>query len=190
MHTKILTAFGLDLVHMAVDIPELDGPETKGLLRTRWFPLVISELALFRCIILLAASNVASLRYTPDAGYRVLQLKANAIRAINGAFSSTGSGSFEGIGDAVIGAVAKMASFEAMHGDRESFCVHMNGVRNMVRMRGGLGSLGLGGLLRRIIVWVDINSSFLLGVPRFFPGESFEDGGEFMEPNPERFIAA
>ncbi|KAF4342041.1 fungal specific transcription factor factor domain protein [Fusarium beomiforme] len=30
------------LVHMAVDIPELDQPGNKGLLRTSWFPLAIS----------------------------------------------------------------------------------------------------------------------------------------------------
>jgi hypothetical protein len=50
---------------MAVDIPELDLPGNHGLLRTTWFPLVMTELALFSIIILLAASHYASLQGDP-----------------------------------------------------------------------------------------------------------------------------
>lgn len=171
---------------MAVDIPELDGPRDRGLLRTSWFPLCNSNLALFQAILLLSASNSASLGHTTDAGCRVLALKAQAIRSINTAFSQDALRTT----DALIGAVAKMASYEAMQGDRESYLVHMQGVRRMVTMRGGLRYLGLGGLLRRIVVWIDLNSGFLLNTPRFFPGEGFADGDDWLEPNPERFVAA
>jgi hypothetical protein len=170
---------------MAVDIPELDQPGKKGLLRTRWFPLVITEPCSFYAILLLSASNVAALQHHEKAAYDVLQLKAHAIASINEAFSS---GDKARTSDAVIGAVVKMASYEAMQGDVESYRVHMAGVKRMVDLRGGLTSLGLGGLLRRIVIWVDLNSAFLLNLPRVFPGENFAEDQD-DEPNPERFIA-
>ncbi|KAI5459660.1 hypothetical protein BGZ63DRAFT_388459 [Mariannaea sp. PMI_226] len=172
------------LVHMAVDIPELDQPGNKGLLRSSWFPLVMSDAATFQTILLLSASNSVSNNRVPDTGYEILQLKSDAITFINAAFSNEQ----RRISDAVIGAVAKMASFEAMHGSVESYQLHMRGLQRMVSIRGGLSALGLGGLLRRIVVWIDLNSSFLLKTPRFFPRESFAEEGE-PEPSPQSFLA-
>ena len=174
-----------DLIHMAVDIPELDQPGNKGLLRTKWFPLVISDIAAFQTVLLLSASNSASVNHMPDAGCELLQMKLEAITSINNAFSNQE----KRFSDAVIGAVAKMASFEAMHGNVDSYRVHMQGLYQMVMTRGGLDALGLGGLLRRIILWIDLNSSFLLNAPRYFPGEFFDQKEEISEPNPERFLA-
>jgi hypothetical protein len=173
-------------MHMAVDIPELDQPNHKGLLRTSWFPLVITESSSFYAILLLSASNVAALRHDSSSAYNVLQLKASAIGSINNAFAS---GISTRTSDAMIGAVAKMASYEAMQGDLESYRVHMTGVKRMVDLRGGLDCLGLDGLLRRIIIWIDLNSGFLIQEPRFFPGERFALDDADVEPNPERFVA-
>ena len=66
----------------------------------------------------------------------------------------------------------------------------MRGLRRMVELRGGIDALGLGGLLRRIIVWIDLNSSFLLQCGRYFPGCTFTGrADEATEPNPARFVA-
>jgi hypothetical protein len=67
----------------------------------------------------------------------------------------------------------------------------MEGLCRMVDMRGGLAALGLGGLLRRIIVWIDLNSSFLLDLPRYFPSHHFADQDEIKveQPNPQGFLA-
>ncbi|KAG5995366.1 hypothetical protein E4U54_002872 [Claviceps lovelessii] len=90
-----------------------------------------------------------------------------------------------------------MASFEAMHGDVASCRMHMDGQERMLAARGGLERLGLGGLLRRMIVRIDLNASFLLDLPRYFPGTTFTDEQrkqapgvvEMLESDPERFIA-
>ncbi|KAL2109039.1 hypothetical protein VUR80DRAFT_3045 [Thermomyces stellatus] len=182
---------------MAVDIPELDQKDDSGLLRKKWFPLVISEPATFLIVLLLAASNYsvvntdAAARITPH----LVHMKYDAIRAINDAFSLEQ----RRLSDALIGAVAKMASFEAMYGDVETYHVHMAGLQKMVAIRGGLDALGLNGLLRRIIVWIDLNSSLLLGTPRFFPNASFTCDfharervhmeESLLKGNLERFIA-
>lgn len=199
----------LDIVHMAQDIPELDQPGNQGLLRTKWFPLVMSEAATFQVVLLLAASNMVSVKGVAGAGCQILQLKADAINTITKSFvgDNDGGGSSNDsnnnnkkkeesqVSDAMVGAVAKMASFEAMHGNLESYHVHMQGLHRMVSVRGGLMTLGLEGLLRRIIVWIDLNSSFLLNIPRYFPGEMFsleesEVSDVEPEPNPARFTAA
>lgn len=169
---------------MAVDIPELDQPGNKGLLRTSWFPLVLSDEAPFQTILLLSAANKSSVSGVSIPPNYILQLRLQAISSINALMATHDETS-----DALIGAVAKMASFEAMHGGVESYRIHMQGLYDMVEQRRGLDSLGLNGLLRRIIIWIDINSSFLLQIPRWFPDEYFAERGGSIEPNPERFIA-
>lgn len=170
---------------MAVDIPELDQPGNKGLLRSRWFPLVLSDAAVFQPILLLSASNAASVHRKIDKECRTLTLKFDAIQSIN----QTIVAKHTHVSDAIIGAVAKMASYEAMYGNVMSYRMHMEGLKRMVEIRGGLESLGLGGLLRRIVVWIDLNSSFLLNIPRVFPGYQFVGEPEMSQPNPERFVA-
>ena len=69
---------------MAVDIPELDQPGNKGLLRTSWFPLVMTNRALFLVIMLLAASHYASVS-EHAAGMKIdlLNLRCKAVQAIH-----------------------------------------------------------------------------------------------------------
>lgn len=174
---------------MARDIPELDQPGNKGLLRSRWFPLVLSDNAPFQVVMLLAAANYASVNNISTLGCHILRMKHDAITAINNTFHDDRKLT----SDCLIGAVAKMASFEAMHGDVQSYQMHMDGLVRMLELRGGLDSLGLGGLLRRMVVWIDLNASFLLNIPRYFPGTTFTGVEEpvvveVLEPNPERFI--
>jgi len=165
---------------MAIDMPELDEPEKPGLLRSRWFPMVMTEAATFQVIILLAASHFALLRPSANYGPNLLILKSRAISAVRNALASAGPS------DQLIGAVAKMASYEAMFGDQESFVNHMGGLMKMVEMRGGLSSLGLDGMLARMCVWIDCNSAMLHNTPIHFtlvPEELI------MDVNPSGFLA-
>lgn len=168
---------------MATDMPELDEPEQPGLLRKRWFPLVMSEAATFQVIVLLSASNYASLRYPHGDGPDLLLLKCRAISSINKALKAADSPT----NDELIGAVAKMASYEAMFGDVPTYEMHMAGLVKMVQLRGGLEALGLGGLLARICVWIDRNSAFLNRSPIHFVSVSDELSAQV---NPGGFLAA
>ena len=228
-----------DVVHMAVDISELDGPGHKGLLRSRWFPLVLSDPSIFAVILLLSAANYVSNAYPASYPFPSSSSSSSGSSASSSSSSSpptSGSGSIGSdddtdapitiyqttfpsraairqhllhmkhvaitsvnaatrdprrcLSDEVVGAVAKLASFEAMHGDEPTYHAHMRGLRRMVELRGGIDALGLGGLLRRIIVWIDLNSSFLLQCGRYFPGCTFTGrADEATEPNPARFVA-
>ncbi|GAD98719.1 conserved hypothetical protein [Paecilomyces variotii No. 5] len=176
----------LDLISMAVDIPELDQPGNHGLLRTRWFPLVMTEPAPFLVILLIAASNYASLHGGCDMKADLLQLRCEAIRTINEALRDQK----RALTDPVIGAVAKMASYEAMFGSLDTYNTHMTGLVRMVDLRGGLSLLGLDGLLRRICIWIDRNSAFLNGSSLYFPDDTFVPGEPLPGPNPGHFLGA
>ncbi|KAL4782254.1 hypothetical protein BJX76DRAFT_297592 [Aspergillus varians] len=175
------------LMSMAVDIPELDQPGNRGLLRTDWFPLVMSEPSLFLVIVLIAASNYASVQ-TDSANMKLhlLGLRCEAVQAVNNSLVHHPSD----VSDALIGAIAKMASYEAMYGNLDNYAVHMQGLQRAVELRGGLFSLGLGGLLRRIVIWIDRNGAFLNGSTLYFPGESFAPGQPLPGPNPGHFLGA
>jgi Fungal specific transcription factor domain len=176
----------VDIVSMAVDIPELDEPTQPGLLRSRWFPLAVSDRALFLVIILLAASHYVSCYKRNDLRLDLLQLRYEAIHSINQALQvETHNQDNNTLNDAIIGAVAKMASYEAMFGTLGGYNTHMHGLLQMVALRGGLVSLGLNGLLRRMVIWIDRNAAFLHGLREaelYFPHD------ELSPPNPARFL--
>ncbi|KAL4920582.1 hypothetical protein BDW62DRAFT_198884 [Aspergillus aurantiobrunneus] len=174
------------LMSMAVDIPELDQPGNRGLLRTDWFPLTMSEPSLFLVIMLLAASHHASVQTgSTEMKMQLLSLRCEAIQAVNRSLERESSG----VSDALIGAIAKMASYEAMYGNRCNYKIHMQGLQRAVELRGGLFALGLGGLLRRIVIWIDRNGSFLTGSALYFPDEAFAPGQPLPLPNPGHFLA-
>lgn len=171
---------------MAVDIPELDQPGNKGLLRTSWFPLVMTDPALFMVITLLSASHYASIQSQPgQMKLDLLSLRCETVQAINNTLASRRP---EEMSDALVGAIAKMASYEAMFGSMENFNIHMQGLKKAIDLRGGLMSLGLNGLLRRIVVWIDRNSAFLHGSRLHFPGIGFVPGESLPDPNPGHFL--
>jgi hypothetical protein len=83
-----------------------------------------------------------------------------------------------GITDQLIAAVVQMAAYEALFGDSVICHTHMRGLSRMVNMRGGLSTLGLDGLLERLVLWVDANISHLIGSRLYF------DKGTFPLPVP------
>lgn len=170
---------------MAVDIPELDLPGHHGLLRTAWFPLVMTEPALFSVIILLAASHYASLQSDPgNMRINLLSLRYEAVASINRILDVQRPGTTH---DALIGAIAKMASYEAMFGSLENYDIHMQGLARAISLRGGLTSLGLNGLLHRIVIWIDRNAAFLHGSAIYFPAGTML-GQIPSDPNPGQFL--
>ncbi|MCJ1403316.1 hypothetical protein MMC11_006539 [Xylographa trunciseda] len=57
--------------------------------------------------------------------------------------------------DATIAAVACLASGENSFGTPKSANVHMSGLEEMIRLRGGLQNLGMQGLLNKLVIWAD-----------------------------------
>jgi hypothetical protein len=168
---------------MAVDMPDLD-QSNRGSMRTMVFPLALSESSMFLAVVLLASCHYSAVSRNVGVT-NLLRLKQEALESINQALPC-GKPS-----DALIGSVAKMASYEAMYGGSiQVYQAHMAGLERMIEMRGGLSSLGLGGLLRRLILWIDLNSSYLLKLPLHFPDEIFAESQPTILPDLGHFVGA
>ena len=170
---------------MAVDIPELDHPGKKGSLRSKWFPMVITEAATFNVVILIAASHYAATHSIYGSAEILYRLKQDALWAIKRALQDAAVE----VTDQLIGAVAKMASYEAMFGTEAQYHIHMTGLVKMIDLRGGLESLlALDGLLARMCLWIDLNSAFLLGTKLYFSHAKSLPGHSIPAPNPGHFL--
>jgi len=146
--------------NVAVDIPDIDGPNAKGLLRRVWFPLCMTEAATMYAVLLMAASHYCAINPSQAALFDLVYLKGRALAAIQAALLKPD----RAVTDALIGAVAKMAAYEAIFGDSQVFAAHMRGLQTMLELRGGLSSLGLNGLLERMVVWINLNASHITGL--------------------------
>lgn len=134
--------------------------------------------------VLLAAGTHYGNSYGPHSHpIDLLQLRGMAIRAINNALEDP----TRATSDQLIAAVAKMASYEALYGDRQVFNTHMTGLTRMVTLRGGLPALGLGGLLERILLWIDSNASQIAGTRVYFDRKAFPSRAVHPRPDPRRF---
>lgn len=147
------------LVNIAVDIPNIDSLTERGLLRKQWFPLCMTEPAVFYAVMLMAASHFAIMNVAMAQSINLMLLKGRAIQAINHALQDP----VRSTSDSVIGAVMKMAAYEAIFGDTVAYKAHMSGLQKMILLRGGLPTLGMNGLLERMVLWIDCNASQLLG---------------------------
>ena len=169
--------------NVAVEIPDLDSPNHKGLLRRRWFPLAMSEPSTMYAVLLMAASHYCAVNPHSANLIDLLYLKSRALTEINIALRDPKRAT----SDAVIGAVMKMAAYEAVFGDSSVFSAHMQGLSMMLNMRGGLGTLGLDGLLERMVVWIDLSAHFVCGLSKLFGNEAFPTVVKFEAPDPYHF---
>jgi len=169
--------------NVAVEIPDLDSPNHKGLLRRRWFPLAMEEPSTMYAVLLMAASHYCAVNPHSANLIDLLYLKSRALTEINAALRDPKRAT----SDAVIGAVMKMAAYEAVFGDSAVFSAHMRGLSLILNMRGGLGTLGLDGLLERMVVWIDLNAHFVCGLSKMFGNEAFPTVVEFEAPDPYHF---
>ncbi|KAL8967172.1 MAG: hypothetical protein Q9183_003038 [Haloplaca sp. 2 TL-2023] len=175
------------LEEMAVDIPELDHPGNKGALRSIWFPMVIADQAVLDVVVLTAATHYVMVNRTTCEAKTLYKLKEEAISSINRSLQKPDPV----VTDQLIGAVAKMAAYEAgFAGDELQYHVHMRGLMKMVELRGGLESLGLNGLLARMLLWIDLNAAFLLKTKLYFSHVDALPGHTVPPPNPGHFLGS
>lgn len=108
----------------------------------------------------------------------ILELKGMTISAINEALPDAA----RGLSDQVIFAVAEMAAYEAFFGDVSVSATHLNGLTRMVRLRGGLSSLGVNGILERMLLSLDANVAYFTRTSHRFD-DSFSPSMPHPPPN-------
>lgn len=169
--------------NVAVEIADIDGPSAKGLLRRVWFPMCMTSAAAMYAVLLMAASHYCIMNPHQASRIDLLALKARALSEINVELRKPDVS----INDGVVGAVAKMAAYEAIFGDSDTFSAHMRGLQMMLKVRGGLSTLGLNGLLERMVVWIDLNACHLTGKAVHFGNEDYPTIVSFAAPDPYHF---
>ncbi|KXJ88326.1 hypothetical protein Micbo1qcDRAFT_214983 [Microdochium bolleyi] len=95
------------------------------------------------------------------------------------------------IDDSTIAAVACLANIENLNGRSATACVHMNGLKRMVQIRGGLSNLGIHGTIRRMVL-SDLLTSLSLKIPPHFPlvhNESLKPLWEFVPAGSQVWLA-
>lgn len=143
----------------------------------------MTEAATMYAVLLMAASHFAIVNPAQGTLIDLLALKARALSEINAALTNPK----RAITDAMIGAVAKMAAYEAVFGDSEVFVAHMKGLQMMLKIRGGLATLGMDGLLERMLVWIDLNAAHLTGRAVTLGGADMPTKVVFAAPDPYHF---
>lgn len=146
--------------------------------------MALTEPATSSVILLTAASHYAMMYEGTKRAAQLLAMKTEALNHINDMLRDPS----RGLTDQAIAAVAKMASYEAMFGSLETYLVHMSGLERMIRMRGGLESLGLDGLLMRMLLWIDTNAAWLIRTPLYFALHNREPGQALSPVNPAMFV--
>ena len=169
--------------NLAVDVPDIHSATAQSLLRTQFFPVVMTDAAPLHAVMLLAASHYGRVRGARSHTIDLLQLRGMAIREINAALED----SRRATSDQLITAVAEMASYEALFGDHDIFNTHMTGLMRLVTLRGGLPQLGLNGLLERVLLWIDSNATYIVGRHVYFDKAAFPTNAVHPRPNPQRF---
>jgi Fungal specific transcription factor domain len=149
--------------------------------------MALGDIVTFHVIVLTSAFHYAALHSTTLCHtLDLLRLKQEAIASITRAMESVPADCI--VNDHLIAAVAKMTSYEAMYGERALYHTHMTALLKMVHLRGGLESLGLGGLLARMVLWIDTNSAFLLNEGFYFQSSTFPIRQPLAPPNPGCFL--
>lgn len=170
-----------------VRCPGLDPPGHRGepMLRTIWFPFIMTDAAAFYAAMLTTASRFVLVYPHMANKTDLLSLKGRTMLAINESLSDPK----RAVSDQSIAAVVTLSVFEAVHGDRETFNTHMRALQRMISMRGGLSSLGLDGFLERMVLFCDRNSASILSVPLSFSPEVFPAKASYPDSPHHNFRA-
>lgn len=146
---------------MAIDPPETHS-SSREFIRTHFLSLIFSDPASLHALVLVAAAHLARLHGHRSCDIKSLQLRWMAIYRVYLALMEHSS-PCRAISDQLIIAVAKLPTCELPFGRKGMFHAHMTGLRRMVSLLGGLPELGLGGVLERMLLWIDANAACSTG---------------------------
>ncbi|MCJ1385104.1 hypothetical protein MMC17_008223 [Xylographa soralifera] len=152
----------------------------------KWFPYAAGDAALLHATFFLVALH-RDLQLGTELSSQCLYHRGEVIRTVNGRIGPPE----REISDATIGAVAFLANFETMNGTVQASRVHMNGLRQMVALRGGLHTLGQSQVLQRVVIWADFlysaatytEPSFPLIIPSITSAEYPAASSDAMSPS-------
>lgn len=154
-----------------------------GTCQRLFLPFLFTDPALTCAIVLIAIIHRMSLMGMKQHPPEILHLRGFVIVAVNQALQDP----FRACSDQLIFAVANLAIFEAVFGSTEVYHVHMQGLVKMLRIRGGLPTLGFDGYLQKVLLWYDSNCANLVGCDPYLLGSEAPYPELGMKPDPGNF---
>jgi hypothetical protein len=107
----------------------------------------------------------------------VLQIERFLMRSINDALGDP----VRGVSDQMLIAVALCAAYEIKHGTGACYHIHMQGLVQMIHVRGGLLAIGSPDpYIVRLLTWIDTNTSKIAGCKPYLQGM---DNGLISHPH-------
>lgn len=168
---------------MALCIPNVDGSDLRGLLRSRFLPLALTNVATQHTLVLIAASHYGNVKGSRSHSIDLVELHRMALKEVTEEIKDER----RAITDQMIAAVSLMAAYEALFGDKNTSATHMAGLHQMVAIRLRKSALGLDGLLERILLWIDSNVSHILRSKLYLDRATFPSNVNHPTPDPDGF---
>lgn len=137
----------------------------------RFYSFVFTDPILLSTAVLLGVRNQLDVTARCIEGQTfagVLHIEQFLMRSISEALGDP----VRGISDQMLIAVALCAAYEIKHGSGACYHVHMQGLVQMVNLRGGLVAIGSPDpYIVRLLIWIDVNTSRLAVCRPYFEGK-------------------
>ncbi|KAK0723465.1 hypothetical protein B0T26DRAFT_801986 [Lasiosphaeria miniovina] len=124
-------------------------------------------------------------RVVMDRG-TMIAARGNAIRTLHKMLSSPQSSTT----DEAIAAVVKLVVNDLCYGETQHLRLHIDGVREMTRLRGGLTSLGMNGSLAKMVIVADMVTAIAMEMPPLYPEQETTDYTALLESAGERSFSS
>ncbi|KAM3080748.1 hypothetical protein ACMFMG_005678 [Clarireedia jacksonii] len=131
-------------------------------MRHAFFALSIHDDALFYTYLSHYAASYHS-HFRTGSSLESVFYRSRAIELVNARLMT------QDLNEGTVAAVANMAIYDSSNGSKESMKVHLQGLRKMVELRGGLQEGGFSQHIQRLIAWTDINTANILSEKPHFP---------------------
>jgi hypothetical protein len=136
----------------------------------RFYSFVYTDPILLSTAVLLGVRNqldVLGICIDGQTLASVIQIERFLMRSINKALGE----SARGISDQMLIAVALCAAYEIKHGTDACYHIHMQGLVQMIHLRGGLVAIGSPDpYIVRLLTWIDTNTSKIAGCRPYLQG--------------------
>ncbi|KAL7952108.1 hypothetical protein V8C42DRAFT_26437 [Trichoderma barbatum] len=177
------TRLNIELVRIHLQLlsrfkASIDGnPDPESRFMKHWVPLSIKDPLLLQIVLYTAVCFLKETGRVPKM--LVWAYKGVVHRMLNEHLSSTRMQT----GDAAIMGAAQMVMDSWYWGTTEELRAHMSGLKTMIRMRGGLQDLGMGGFLAKTVLIHDIAIAIAHDIdPDIYSQHEFEFRDDFMVP--------
>jgi len=116
---------------------------------TIWTASALTDVALLHSTLCSTSGHLLRNANQPELLSVYLSHKAETIRIVNERMTDIS----KALTDETLGAIALLVTGQTCHGDYNEMNIHMRGLAKLIGMRGGLETLGMGGLLAGEILW-------------------------------------